>query len=333
MIANHMMKEKVSAEGSLRRLFRNLVVAALLIGVACGGIEQDGDEEVGESKEALVAGLYCGDGSAGRPTRGTLYRYNGATFSVDRVCGGAGTCGVNAAGVNDACVTNSSVLENAIANAARSVHGSNAPVAAPASLVSANPAATWLTDVSGLAGAQVRAAILDYSRFMGSATNQPPSASVRASMVARLTSFNAVDRDAVVNRIVARYARTVPTTDQQTLDFLGVRTQCKEFADRMVRLGGGTSATYASYLTRKVSRHSEFRRGLVAVKGTNAHAGIITAVTRDATGNITGIELTETNWGTGWNSPIGQVPWSRVIAKRTLTVAQFTAAYSATRNQ
>lgn len=310
--------------------------------VGCGGDEdfyddnqnevddrEEGIERPGIAESALtagggrVSGLYCGDGLNGH-NRGSLYRYTSAsqTFALESVC--ANGCGINGPGVNDACVPSPSALETSLANRARNAVGASAP-----SVIAGNAAlggSSWQTDISGGDGAAMRLSIGDYHAWNGSRnaagapTHANPPAAVLTSMKGRLTNYNATDRTTITNRIIAVYSGSVPATDQATLTYLGIRAQCKETVDRWVQASGGTSRSYASYIGRNVGagRYASYTVGKGVIVGASTHAAVVTAVSRDANGRLLSIQLAESNWGTGFSNPTGQIPWSRVVALRTV---------------
>lgn len=293
---------------------------------------EDGwQEAVAEARQRLsvgggrVSGLYCGDGLNGHAT-GTLYRYaridaSRGTWSVERVCPNA-KCGVNAAGTNDACIASPTALENSIVNNALAARGNS-----PASLMTGDAArggATWLTDASGGDGAAMRLSIQRYHNWPGSRdaqgrpSRQRPPAATLDSMKAALANYNATDRTSITDRIIAVYNGSVPATDQATLTYLGVRAQCKEWADRTVQTSGGTSRSYATYNTRQVARLSDYTAGKGVTWNNDRHIGIVTRVNRDAIGRLLSIEVTEANWGPGFSNPSGQLPWARTVGTRTI---------------
>lgn len=255
---------------------------------------------------------YCGDGSLGTQV-GRLYRKSGAVYTQIAACGFG--CGVNQAGVSDECIPPGPFKSDVLSARAMSAAGP-----AKASIYGAVPAPTWLTDVSGNDGQNIRDAVALYASWRRTnptvgAGAQPPS-DVRANMIAKVAAFatTASDRNALVDRIIAVYAGTVPTTQQATLDLLGIRAQCKETVDRLVREAGLTSRTYASYLANGwVKFLSRVRPGNIAIRRESQHAAIVIAVKRDAIGNLLSITLAESNWGATYSSPVGQIPWQRVI--------------------
>lgn len=192
---------------------------------------------------------------------------------------------------------------------------------------------TWLTEISGGDGARLIAAMKIY-RLSG-LTGVPASGStVFRNMDTALTNPNTTstslawatnERSQLIARIAATrtgWTLTDPATGQAAMTRLGVRAQCKEFADRMVASGGGSNRTYPSGSA--VSSGLDVRPGMYVfryVNGSAAHAAIANAVVFDAFGGVSA-NLSESNWGGGWNSnPGGQVPWSRTVQhSRTVSI-------------
>jgi hypothetical protein len=193
----------------------------------------------------------------------------------------------------------------------------------------------WLTDTSANDGARMRAAIQDvYNYWNGSGRPSLPLQSlptaVQNTMRTHLTQeyppstyrgyTNINDQNAFIERIRVVFNGTVPTTDNGTLAYLGIRAQCKEFADRMVQAGGGIKRPYSSAAVARTN----LRPGMYAFKNGQGHAAIIVAVYWDGSGQPTHLRLAESNWGTGWNNPTGQVPWSRTVrTSRDVPIADY----------
>ena len=181
----------------------------------------------------------------------------------------------------------------------------------------------------------MRAAIQDVSNYWNG-IGRPPlplpsiSTAVQNTMRSHLTQTyppstyqgytNINDQNGFIERIRAVFNGTVPTTDNGTLAYLGIRAQCKEFADRMVQAGGATTRPYASTAVARAN----IRPGMYAFKNDQGHAAIIVAVYWDASGQPTQLRLAESNWGIGWNNPTGQVPWNRTVATgREVSIADY----------
>jgi hypothetical protein len=184
----------------------------------------------------------------------------------------------------------------------------------------------WQTDTAGGDGGRMRLAIQDVYNYW--VANKKPSlplatipATVQATMRNRLAAtYPLAQQNAFVERIRRVFNGTVPTTDDGTLTYLGIRAQCKEFADRMVQSGGGAKKSYGSAAVAMTN----IRPGMYAFKNGNGHAAIIVAVYWGANGQPTQLRLAESNWGVGWNNPLGQVPWERIITTgRTVPISDY----------
>jgi hypothetical protein len=316
------------------------LVGTLFLG-ACGAEddwadESDADVEdisTAEVKAALSTsypdGLnYCGDGTLGT-VKGSLYRKASGVYTKIATCSYG--CAVNQAGVSDECLTAGPWLSDAITSVALGSAGN-----AKASLATATPAATWLNDaspdpgVSGSEGLNIREATTLYRTWRlanpSAGNGAPPSASVRTSMIAKVARncSSTASQGLLVDRIVARYTGTVPTTDQGVLDLLGVRAQCKETVDRMVRQAGLTSQSYSTYVANGwVKKYSAIRAGNLAIMNDTAHIAVVVGVTRDSVGNLVSLTLAESNWASAFSCPSGQVPWERTVTtSRTISRSQ-----------
>ena len=194
--------------------------------------------------------------------------------------------------------------------------GNNRP--SPQSIVGS----PWQTDTDDRDGDRMRAAIQDVKDYW--IANGRPSlplqsipANVQSIMRKRLSAtYPLAQQNAFIERIRQVFNGTAPTADNATLAYLGIRAQCKEFADRTVKAGGGIAKTYNSSTVANTS----IRPGMYAFKYGNGHAAIIVAVYWDANGKATQLRLAEANWcgsagfpSCAWANPIGQVPWNRII--------------------
>lgn len=182
----------------------------------------------------------------------------------------------------------------------------------------------WLTDMAGGDGNRVRNAISTFSTWVNTVGgfntwvgNGRPAASnaTQTAMRTNLNTYVNADQTQWIEKIRVRFAGAVPIDDNATLSLLQIRAQCKEFADRMVGLGGGVQKVYGS-----PNVGQNIRPGMYAFKNDNSHAGIITEVKWNNAGAIT-THIAESNWGVGWSNPNGQVPWSRIVAVNTRDIS------------
>lgn len=182
----------------------------------------------------------------------------------------------------------------------------------------------WLTDVSNGDNTRIRNAIANFKIWVDSAAvggfaswvkkgRQAASANTIRLMNNDLSAtYNAADRELLIDRIRSVYANNVPLDDNGLLALLGIRAQCKEFADRIVESAGGTKRAYGA-----AQAGTNIRPGMYAFKNDNTHAAIITEVYWDTKGSAFA-QISESNWGTGWNNPTGQIPWERTVANNRI---------------
>jgi len=185
----------------------------------------------------------------------------------------------------------------------------------------------WLTDVAGGDGSRIRNAIVFFRNWVETAirdgggggyatwsVQRPVAPQATRTLMSNALSANgglydATRRTMLIERIRLTFAGIVPADDNATLALLGIRAQCKEFADRMVELGRGTKRAYRTGAVPNV----DISPGMYAFINDSSHAAIIIAVKWGANGNVTSLRLAESNWGVGWQNPTGQVPWERTI--------------------
>ncbi len=139
-------------------------------------------------------------------------------------------------------------------------------------------------------------------------------ASSQAALVARIIATWDARKLAFNQRTPGAAAPVVPSTDQETMDFLGFRMQCFEW---VANIGLRAGAKSISYSTAGVSNRLDHRAGMAmfwyTAKGGGAHAAIITRIETDASGNPTVYHVAESNYASGWNNPGGAIPWERTI--------------------
>ncbi len=203
---------------------------------------------------------------------------------------------------------------------------------------------TWYTDLEdGGTGTQdgtrIRDAIQKYATWKGkSSTTRVDFDTLRGQMETAIGPiYDKSRRQLLASRIVQNWdanelrfnqrvpnvkAPTVPVTDQETIDFLGIRTQCLEW---VVTTGLRSGAQSISYQSTAVSSPKSHRPGMAMfwydAKGYGAHAAIITDIKFDLQGNPTTYTVAESNYGQGWQNPGGEIPWERIITPRTISAA------------
>ena len=193
----------------------------------------------------------------------------------------------------------------------------------------------WETDTKDGDGQRMRDAIqVVYDYWVRSGRPALPFVeqlpiTVQDKMRARLReTYSPTEQSAFIAQISSVFNGTMPpVTDKdknenETLQYLGIRAQCKEFADRIVHAGGGKTHTYSEGKALAV-KPKDIRPGMYAFKKDSSHAAIIIAVKWDANGQATDLRLAEANMGPGWTNPKGQVPWKRGVTTREVPVSEF----------
>jgi hypothetical protein len=214
-------------------------------------------------------------------------------------------------------------VQQAIVRAARNVSG-----ASPASQTSlywnGRTWSTWQTDTAGGDGQRMRDAIKRFATWRNANLGKPVPASLIAAMKADVYTYPGSYGAVLVNRIISQYdtkqalcrcSLVPPQTEDQTLAFLGVRAQCREFVDTTVIKAGGTPRAYGVSVQ---TAAKNFRPGMGLFFPNIPHASIITDIYYNPNGSVT-FRIAESNWGTGWTNPSGMVPWERTLQNvRTL---------------
>ena len=190
----------------------------------------------------------------------------------------------------------------------------------------------WETDVGEGDGELMREAIRDYDEWYShqSVDRQAPGATeqIFEQMRARFSNSRylpqhqaiLVQRIADQYNIVASSGRVaVPTNDQETLFFLGIRRQCLEWTASIAIRSGGAARNYHSAKS-VVSNPSDFRPGMLLfmTNKNNSHAMVIVDIFWTAQGKPTWFRVAEANYELGrWSNPNGQVPWCRTVRSGT----------------
>lgn len=161
-------------------------------------------------------------------------------------------------------------------------------------------------------------------RSLGTASSPTALRTKMRSALYRSGGWALAERDALIDRIAATYF-PASLTRNGMLATLGIRAQCKEFADRMVISGGATPRTYSGMGSARLDP----RPGMYITWKLNQHAAIANAVVFDTNGQPS-VRLSESNWGNTWGSnPVGQVPWQRVVKHSRQVVINATSDYRA----
>ena len=189
----------------------------------------------------------------------------------------------------------------------------------PQSATAADGVSGWQTDIAsvpnipGSDGSRMLSAAQTYAAWYRNPAGVS-LATVKTKMGNTLYTYPAgTVRNALVDRIVARYntTRTLPANAENAmLSWLQIRAQCMEFAMR-------TGRTCTSYYTAgnktvpAVDVPYVVRPGML-LYNLKIHAMVIEAVLFSG-GRVVAVKVAESNNGTGWANPGGQVPWERTI--------------------
>lgn len=176
----------------------------------------------------------------------------------------------------------------------------------------------WDVDTDGGDGQRMRNGIQDYDKWYWARGAKISKSQIRAQMIKDMgTTYTDAQKGLIGDQIIAQYdmraARgpfVIPTNDRDTLAFLAIRKQCREFVSSKVLGVGGTPRAYN---TGKVTNPASYRPGMGLYKGTS-HAMIIIDIYWDKNGNPISFKVAEANNGAGWSkNPPGQVPWLRTV--------------------
>lgn len=187
-----------------------------------------------------------------------------------------------------------------------------------------NTNGSWLTDAAGGDGARMRSAINRYHAWYWlSPANRIGLDQIKIKMSGDFggSAYDQTRRSLLVNRIVDQYNQAVrwgpvrlPNIDAEVLSFLGIRKQCLEWAMSTAIGAGGLPRNYHAA---GVSDFKAFRPGMGLYRIDRGHAMIIVDIRWDANGYPAEFKVVESNWGSGWQNPLGMVPWQRTIGTRT----------------
>jgi hypothetical protein len=207
-----------------------------------------------------------------------------------------------------------SVQRNIVAAASRGVGQSSGQ---------SNTNGTWLTDAADGDGPRMRQAINHYQGWYWSNPRRVTLDQIRAQMIADFagSGYDASRKLTLANQIIQKYNDAVrfgpvriPTNDNDTLWFLGIRKQCLEWAMSTAISAGGGSRNYSAGA---VTDPRAFRPGMGLYRQDKTHAMLILDIRWDSAGNPVEFKVAEANFGTGWINPSGQIPWQRVVGSRT----------------
>lgn len=194
--------------------------------------------------------------------------------------------------------------------------------------------APWLTDVDcdtrqrngkDCDGQRMRDAIMIYDKWKkGGGKGDNPPTNIKDAMKGKFnkSGYGNVQKDLFVKKIVDVYKQntTVPSDDESTLKYLGVKKQCLEWAMSIAKKGGipnppNYKVVVAS--SRKSIPLADVRPGM-GYYDLGKHAMIIIDVHYDKNGKVDEFKVAESNFPCGgkcpWVNPGGQIPWERKVS-------------------
>ena len=132
-------------------------------------------------------------------------------------------------------------------------------------------------------------------------------------------------RALIIERIMSINNRSMPNDDEGTLQYLGIRKHCLEWAMTIAIQAGGKSKNFRHGDT-FISEDVRPGMGLYCKSGSGGeHAMLIIDTKYDRAGKLTHVKVAESNCARDgcnpWTNPGGQVPWDRVIGTCELSVS------------
>lgn len=185
----------------------------------------------------------------------------------------------------------------------------------------------WQTDTAGGDGARMRSAIKIYADrcYYRTGCNV---ANVRSQMFGAFASsaYGSAQKNKMIDRIIEYFnwfkvhygPPLIPWDDESTLRFFGIRAQCFEWVQTQVRSAGGITKSYSAQAVRDPKL---YRPGMGLYRTNGSHSMVITDIYWDRNGNPTRFRVVDSNYGTGWANPAGDIPWERRIRQREETIS------------
>ena len=168
----------------------------------------------------------------------------------------------------------------------------------------------WSTDMAGGDGVRWRNAISVFHNWKVNNPTITPTTIKNTMKTYLAATYSTTDQTTIVNRIISVYKTPIPTDDNSTMVYMGVRKQCMEFVGSTSIKSGGV---YKSYSSAAMASSEEWRPGM-ALYNPNVHAMIINKIEWINNAPTRNVVVCEANYGSGFNNPIGQIPWFRVVA-------------------
>lgn len=178
----------------------------------------------------------------------------------------------------------------------------------------------WLTDIADGDGARMRNAISVYHDWRENHPNAVLDPNIRTSMIDQFnnSAYPLAQQNMLVNQIINLYDGTVPSTDNETLSYLNIQKQCLEWAMYIAGEAGGVPTNYGGSGP-FTAENITIRPGM-GYYDLDFHAMLIIDVYYNSHGEPQYVRVAESNWGTGWANPGGQVPWERTVRGNRDTV-------------
>jgi hypothetical protein len=133
------------------------------------------------------------------------------------------------------------------------------------------------------------------------------------------SQYQTAQKNAFIDRIIG-YFRSLPigppflpSNDEQTVQFFGIRKQCFEWVQTVALAAGGKSRAYNSAA---VTDQSKFRPGMGLYRTNSSHAMIIVDIFWNSNGSVRKFLVADSNYGSGWANPAGERPWDRHLRVR-----------------
>jgi hypothetical protein len=133
-------------------------------------------------------------------------------------------------------------------------------------------------------------------------------------------------RDLIIEKIMSINNEAMPNDDESTLQYLGIRKHCLEWAMTVAIQAGGKSKNFNDTET-FLNENVRPGMGLYCKSSFGGeHAMLIIDTKYDKAGRLTHIKVAESNCARGgscnpWTNPGGQVPWDRIVGTCELSVS------------
>lgn len=193
----------------------------------------------------------------------------------------------------------------------------------PASLMNGT-GDTWVTDCAGGDCDRLSSAYTIYLNYRKDYKNPEipaNSSTTRTSLRSTLSTYlNGNDYANIVTKMASIYkansSAKAPSGNQNVLTFFGIRGQCKETKDGITKSAlSGQKTTQYNYKGGTTKTGSDVRAGMIFEwkSGILTHTGIVSDTYFDSKGVLTKVKVIESNFGSTFSNPGGQIPWERTV--------------------